>query len=67
MTLTNMLPPHAVAILISPVLRYCMYVYSKCSLQKTIENFDNPEMDEEIVRGLEGINKSCRSGWLKII
>jgi hypothetical protein len=42
-------------VLISPVPRY---VYTKCCDNfEHIENFEDPELDEEIVLGLEGVIK----------
>ncbi len=43
-------------VLVSPVPRY---VYRKCcDNMEHIENFEDPELDEEIVHGLEGVKKN---------
>jgi hypothetical protein len=47
-------------VLISPVPRY---IYSKCCNDAShIENFEDTELDEEIVAGLEGIRNNAKLG-----
>jgi hypothetical protein len=50
-------------VLISPFPRY---VYSKCCDDiEHIENFEDSELDEEIVAGLEGVNKIMQNWALE--